>query len=127
MSRLPLCGGPDPSIGDASDVGCVPLAEVVPFAYPADSTSVSTIVLCWLDRRVSDRVAEVEAMCRDDSHDWCKAVEVLVGISSIMGDVEIDFSTSLVRSTTTGVVAVFGFLTAGLRINHLFFGLGIIG
>lgn len=44
-------------------------AEVVPIYYSADSTSISTFFGRRLDKRVSDRVAEVEAMCGESSCD----------------------------------------------------------
>ena len=68
VSRLPFCGRFDPRIGDTSDVCCGSLAKVVD-SCPADSTSISTVVLHRLDRKVSDRVAKVEAMCEDESCD----------------------------------------------------------
>lgn len=36
VSRLPPCGGSDPSVGDESDVGCVPLVGVVTSIHLAD-------------------------------------------------------------------------------------------
>lgn len=62
MSKLLPCGGSDRSSDDAIDVSYVPLTEVVPFACPTDSTFVSIVVRHQLDRRVSDRVTEVEPM-----------------------------------------------------------------
>lgn len=69
VSRLPPYGGSDPSSSDSSDVGCVLLEEVVPFACPANSTSISIVARHQPDRRVSDRVMEVEVVFGEDSCD----------------------------------------------------------
>ena len=87
MFRLPTCGGLSPRISDASWVGGVPLAEVLPLACPTDSAFVSKVVRHRPDKRVFDRVMEVEAMCGDDSQNCGRVVDLVVGISSIMGDV----------------------------------------
>lgn len=52
---------------------------------------------------------------------------MVVGISLIMRDMETEFLSSSVRSTTGGGGAVFGFLTTRLRTTLFFFGLGTIG
>lgn len=110
MFGLPTYGGSSPSISDASGVGGVSLVEVVPLSCPVDSIYISIVFRRRPNRRVSDRVMEVEVASGDESRIGGKVVDLVVGISSIMGDGETKCSTSSTGGGGGG--AAFGFLTA---------------
>lgn len=65
----------DPKSRDTSDVCWVTPTEVAPLTWSVDSTSISTVFHRVLEGRVSDRVAEVEAMLGEYSHDWGRIME----------------------------------------------------
>lgn len=54
----------------------------------------------------------MEAVCRDDYHDNCTAVDVVVGISRTMVVAGIGYSTSIVGSMTGAGWLIFGFSVA---------------
>lgn len=64
--RLPISGS-SPSISGVLSVGGIPKGEVAPSLQPVDRTSTSTDILLWPKGKSSDTVAEVEAICVDDS------------------------------------------------------------
>ncbi len=69
VSKCLPAGESNPSIGDVLSVGGIPMVEVVPSVRPTDWIYASAIVLWWPNGRISDRAMEVEAVCKDDSHD----------------------------------------------------------
>jgi len=75
----------------------------------------------------SDRIVEVEALCRDGFRDPSDTADEDGGFYSMMGDADIDWPASLVRSTIGTIGVVLGFLETRFLVPIFYFGLGIVG
>lgn len=95
-------------------------------ACTTESTSMSSMLMCVSRGMRSDRVVEVEVICRDGSHELSETMDVEGGFSSTIEKVVAFWGPSSVRSIIVILGMVFFFLEwSGFELFG-FLGLGLM-